>query len=161
MPALSYKTVPFGTKRQVGGAGLGWKWRNKTLWGGGGSGRENIPGTNWILTLTSTQGRERVPFFWVSEIGFGWLGQWWRGRLVDPFLMCNDGFMPRISPLEDFRRLWKGSKWPIGIQIRAKGGESRFIFFLVERTISQNFHLPSVLPPAEKVESCWWNRNST
>ena len=53
--------------------------------------------------------------------------------LVDPFLMCNDGFMPRISPLGDFRRLWKGSKWPIGIQIRAKGGESRFIFFLLAR----------------------------
>ena len=71
--------------------------------------------------------------------------------LVDPFLMCNDGFMPRISPLEDFRRLWKGSKWPIGIQIRAKGGESRFIFFLsAARTISHNFHLPSVLPAAGK-----------
>ena len=61
----------------------------------------------------------------------GWDSDGGGGRLVDPFLMCNDGFMPRISPLEDLRRLWKGSKWPIAIQIRAKGGESRFIFFLL------------------------------
>lgn len=71
--------------------------------------------------------------------------------LVDPFLMCNDGFMPRISPLGDFRRLWKGSKWPIGIQIRAKGGREPFyILSPRKRTISHNFHLPSVLPAAEK-----------
>ena len=49
---LSYRTVPLGTKRRRGMAGrLGGKWRNETLWREGWwCGRENIPGTNWILT---------------------------------------------------------------------------------------------------------------
>ena len=79
----------------------------------------------------------------LSEIGLGCFGHWQPslGRLVDPFLMYNDGFMSRISPLEDFGRLWKGSKWPIGIQIRRSGGESRFIFFLVAGQYHRTFTL--------------------
>ena len=78
-------------KKRGGGVGPGWKWRNKTIWGGGG--RKNIPGTNWILTLTSTRERE-------SSTSSGFVLRLWdwiwmvETELVAPFLMCNDGFMP-------------------------------------------------------------------
>ena len=100
----------------------------------------------WNKLNINTASSSSLPwlcFYALSEIGLGCFGHWQPslGRLVDPFLMYNDGFMSRISPLEDFGRLWKGSKWPIGIQIRRSGGESRFIFFLVAGQYHRTFTL--------------------
>ena len=78
---FSYKTVSFGTKRQVG----------EQEWDGNGETghpeeeeekeEEEEEEEGWARKHTwnklniKTHIGERAPFFWLSEIGFGWLGQ--------------------------------------------------------------------------------------
>ena len=144
---LSYRTVPLGTKRRRGIMAGGTTWREMeerdTLGRGLVVWERKHTWNKLNINTASSSSLPWLCFYALSEIGLGCFGHWQPslGRLVDPFLMYNDGFMSRISPLEDFGRLWKGSKWPIGIQIRRSGGESRFIFFLVAGQYHRTFTL--------------------
>ena len=62
----------------------------------------------------------------------GWDSDGGGGRLVDPFLMCNDGFMPRISPFEDFSSA-SGKALSGLLAFRSGRREAREPFYILSR----------------------------